>query len=112
MFAAGKKGVLFASGGEEIENRDMENEKTADCKEIFALLSEYLDQELTPQTCTDIEAHLGHCPPCIEFLDSLKRSIRVCHECHPAEPLPPLAPETKERLLAAYRKAVAARNGE
>ncbi len=80
-----------------------------DCKEVFALLSEYLDAELTPETCQEIEAHLAGCPPCIEFLESLKRSIRICRNCEPAEPLPPLSRETEARLRDAYRKAMAAR---
>jgi RNA polymerase sigma-70 factor (ECF subfamily) len=87
----------------------MEHEHKTGCKDVFALLSEYLDAELTPDLCAGIEAHLEHCPPCIDFLESLKRSIRLCRDCQPAEPLPPLAPETKERLLTAYRKALAAR---
>jgi len=76
-----------------------------DCKQVFALLSEYLDAELSPATCEEIQAHLAACPPCIEFLESLKRSIRLCHQCESAE-APPLASEAREQLLAAYRKTL------
>ena len=48
------------------------------CKEIFALLSEYLDMELTPDSCLELESHLEGCPPCIDFLESLRKSINLC----------------------------------
>jgi anti-sigma factor (TIGR02949 family) len=77
-----------------------------DCIQVFALLSQYLDAELNPASCEEIQAHLAGCPPCIEFLESLKRTIRLCHHCEAAEAPPPLAPEAREQLLAAYRKTL------
>jgi anti-sigma factor (TIGR02949 family) len=88
----------------------MEPDKHSDdCKQIFALLSEYLDAELNPENCEDIKAHLAGCPPCIEFLESLKRTVRLCHNCEPAGAPSPLGPETREQLLAAYRKSLSRR---
>jgi RNA polymerase sigma-70 factor (ECF subfamily) len=81
-----------------------------DCKQLFALLSEYLDAELNPQSCEEIRAHLAACPPCVEFLESLKRTVRLCHDCEPAEAPPPLSPETREQLLAAYQKTIGGRS--
>jgi RNA polymerase sigma-70 factor (ECF subfamily) len=75
----------------------------ARCRDVFALLSEYLDRELTPQSCAEIEAHLAGCPPCIEFLDSLKRTIRLCHDCEETGKPRPLSAEQREKLVAAYR---------
>ena len=77
-----------------------------DCKRVFALLSEYLDAELNPESCEDIKAHLAGCPPCIEFLESLKQTVRLCHNCEAAETPSPLDPEAREQLLAAYRKSL------
>ena len=42
------------------------------CKQIFALLSEYLDLELPPEACSEIELHMTDCAPCIEFSESSK----------------------------------------
>ena len=39
-----------------------------ECARVFALLSEYLDQELPAATCDELEQHLGGCPQCIEFI--------------------------------------------
>jgi anti-sigma factor (TIGR02949 family) len=77
-----------------------------DCKEVFALLSEYLDAELNPENCEEIKQHLAGCPPCIEFLESLKRTVSLCHDCEPADQPPPLSPADREKLLAAYRKSI------
>jgi anti-sigma factor (TIGR02949 family) len=81
-------------------------EKHENCKDVFAMLSEYLDRELNAETCADIEAHLADCPPCIEFLNSLKRTIGLCKDCEPVEAPPPLTPQQKDQLVAAYRKAL------
>jgi anti-sigma factor RsiW len=82
-----------------------------DCKQMFALLSEYLDAELPAKTCAEIEAHLAGCPPCIEFLESLKRTVRMCH-CYEAAEMPgPLSDEVRERLLSAYRKTLSSPDG-
>jgi predicted anti-sigma-YlaC factor YlaD len=77
-----------------------------DCKEMFALLSEYLDQELAPQSCEEIERHLQHCPPCIEFVQSLRKSVEVCHDCGEVEKPAPLSEPDKQKLRAAYREAM------
>jgi predicted anti-sigma-YlaC factor YlaD len=83
----------------------------ADCKEIFALLSEYLDAELDPASCSEIEKHLKDCQPCIEFLNSLKRTVRLCGSCAPPDQPAPLTPAQKDQLLQAYRRSMAARRG-
>ncbi len=84
-----------------------EHKHDESCLEVFALLSQYLDAELAPASCAEIEKHLAGCQPCIEFLESLKRSVKVCHDCDPAAESPaPLDPKVRERLLAAYKGAV------
>jgi anti-sigma factor RsiW len=80
------------------------HEHNDNCKEIFALLSEYLDVELPPEACGQIEQHLAGCPPCIEFTESLRRTIELCRGYRPTELPGPLAKEAREQLLAAYRK--------
>jgi anti-sigma factor RsiW len=81
-----------------------------ECKEIFAQLSAYLDADLPAATCEEIQAHIADCPPCIEFVNSLRRTVELCHGHASGEQPAPLAGETRERLLAAYREMMAARN--
>lgn len=78
--------------------------RPSECKEIFALLSEYLDQELPDDICRQIDAHVSGCPPCVEFVDSLKKTIELCHSYRSQDLPGPLPASAREDLLAAYRK--------
>ena len=81
------------------------------CREIFAELSAYLDADLPPDACAEIEEHLAGCPPCIEFVNSLRRTVELCREYrHGALPTP-LGEGARVRLLAAYQKMTASRKG-
>jgi anti-sigma factor (TIGR02949 family) len=51
-----------------------------DCKKIFERISEYLDGELGPDTCQEIEQHLMECPECMDCFDALKKSIALCRK--------------------------------
>jgi RNA polymerase sigma-70 factor (ECF subfamily) len=48
------------------------------CKELFAALSDYIDQELDPSLCEDLQRHLGDCSPCQVYLASLEETVRRC----------------------------------
>lgn len=48
------------------------------CLEMFAKLSEYIDNELDDLTCRDIERHARECIRCQTCLETLKRSIELC----------------------------------
>ncbi|HWE49949.1 MAG TPA: zf-HC2 domain-containing protein [Bryobacteraceae bacterium] len=80
------------------------------CKEVFALLSEYLNLELPPDACNEVEAHLAGCPPCIEFVESLRKTVELCHRYQPAEVPEPLGASAREQLLEAYKKMLATRS--
>jgi predicted anti-sigma-YlaC factor YlaD len=82
---------------------------TSKCKEIFALLSEYLNLELPPDACKAIDEHLAGCPPCIEFAESLRSTIALCQEYRPSEMPAPLSEDARTRLSRAWRNMVAAR---
>ncbi len=79
------------------------------CKEIFAMLSAYLDAELPLETCQEIEQHISGCKPCIEFVESLRKTIQFCHGYQAREIPAPIAQSARDELLAAYRKMLAAR---
>ena len=48
------------------------------CKRLFSRLSDYLDQELDPSLCQNMEGHLGDCSPCQAYLASLEETVRRC----------------------------------
>jgi len=92
------------------EENEMElHERTENCKEVFALLSEYLNLELPPGACQEIETHLAGCPPCIEFAESLRKTVELCRRYRPAEAPEPLGENAREQLLDVYQRMLGAR---
>ncbi|PLX41425.1 MAG: hypothetical protein C0608_05680 [Deltaproteobacteria bacterium] len=47
------------------------------CKEILEKLSEYIDEELDPSMCDEIDEHMGDCPPCVAFMNTLKKTVKL-----------------------------------
>jgi RNA polymerase sigma-70 factor (ECF subfamily) len=84
-------------------------ERTEKCKEVFSMLSEYLNVELPPDACQEIETHLAGCPPCIDFAESLRKTVELCRSYCPTELPAPIGEEARQKLLAAYQKMLAAR---
>ncbi len=60
----------------------------AACRELFANLSEYLDERVEPRTCEEIRQHIEGCPSCVAFLRDLRGAIDRCRAmdatCDPA----------------------------
>lgn len=50
------------------------------CREILDNLSAYIDAELDPSLCEEIEEHMKGCNPCIAFLNTLKKTV-VLYKC-------------------------------
>lgn len=61
--------------------------RPAECRELFANLSEYLDARVEPRTCEQMRAHIEKCPACIAFLKDLRAAVDRCRsfevECDP-----------------------------
>lgn len=53
-------------------------ERPAECRELFANLSEYLDARVEPGTCEQMRAHIERCPACVAFLKDLRAAIDRC----------------------------------
>jgi len=73
------------------------------CREIFERLSEYLDAELPPDLCERIELHMAGCAPCEEFLESLRRTVRLVAEVD----APTMPAELHEAVKQAYARLLA-----
>ena len=50
------------------------------CREILDNLSAYIDAELDPSLCDEIERHMAGCNPCVAFLNTLKKTV-VLYRC-------------------------------
>ena len=79
------------------------------CKEVLALLSDYLDFELPPDACEQIQNHLAGCTPCEEFAESLRKTVAMCRTFQPRAMPAPLTAEARSQLEAAWKKMLASR---
>jgi anti-sigma factor RsiW len=87
-------------------------ERRGDCREMMALLSDYLNLELPPEACAAVEHHLAGCGACEEFAASLRQTVELCRRYAPAEMPAPLSGQAREELEAAWRRVVESRRGE
>ncbi len=55
-----------------------EQHNCKDCKKIFDKLSEYIDRELNEEECLVFEEHIRNCKPCLDFLETLKSTVKLC----------------------------------
>jgi len=49
------------------------------CVNLLGSLSEYIDGELNPELCAEIEKHLAGCEDCRVVLNTTKRTIDLVH---------------------------------
>ena len=73
------------------------------CKEMFAELSNYLDDELDDSLCEELEKHMDGCEPCKAFLSSLEKSIQQCRTAPNESPDPRVAARLRRELMAEYQ---------
>ena len=73
------------------------------CKDIFADLSNYLDDELDDSMCEELEKHMQGCEPCIAFLTSLEKTIEQCHHEPDQLPNPEVAAKFRRELMERYK---------
>jgi anti-sigma factor RsiW len=84
----------------------------SDCKQIFELLSQYLDGELPPAASEEFRRHIQDCAPCVDFVESLKKSMKLSREYQPGEQPPELPAAVKKSLSEAYARAIGSRRRE
>src|SRR5678815_3130732 len=59
------------------------------CPDILSLFSRYLEGEISPEMCADMERHLESCPQCRTTCDSLRRTLALCHTSGTGVRVPP-----------------------
>lgn len=50
------------------------------CLEYINDLNDYLDGEIDPSLCAEIEAHVGECNNCSIMVDTLRQTVKLCRE--------------------------------
>ena len=66
------------------------------CRELLGSLSSYIDGDLSPELCEELEKHLAGCTDCQVVLNTTKRTIDLVHS--PIEK-PDLPEDVRERLF-------------
>ena len=66
------------------------------CEELLGSLSSYIDGDLPPKLCEELEKHLAGCNDCRVVLNTTKRTIDLVHT--PIEK-PDLPEDVRERLF-------------
>ncbi len=77
------------------------------CKEMFAELSSYLDDELDDSLCEELEKHMDGCEPCKTFLTSLEKSVQQCRTSPNETPDPRVAARLRQATLSEYQRLMA-----
>ncbi|MCS7225161.1 MAG: anti-sigma factor [Armatimonadetes bacterium] len=70
------------------------------CEDLLKALSDYLDGDIDPQICQELEKHLAECDPCQVVIDNLKKTILLYRKGEPF----PLPTEFQERLHSLIRE--------
>jgi RNA polymerase sigma-70 factor (ECF subfamily) len=98
-------------GGARIENKHSLTAESRPChlrcREMFAELSDYLDDELDDSLCEELEKHMAGCQPCQAFLRSLENSIQKCRTAADESSDPSFAARVRRKLLSDYKDLMA-----
>lgn len=66
------------------------------CSEVQRLLFDYAQGNLEEEKARRLEKHLSDCPPCLEFVESYKKTVSACRQ-H-GKPKTEMPPELKKKL--------------
>ncbi len=76
-------------------------DRPPECREIFANLSEYLDDRMDAGSCEQMRLHIEACPACVAFIGDLRRAIDRCRNLE-FVPEADLAPRLRSLLTKEY----------
>jgi anti-sigma factor RsiW len=59
------------------ENHDHEH---GSCRKLLSTLGDYVDGELSPELCADLERHMKDCERCRVVVDTMRKTIELYQE--------------------------------
>ena len=74
------------------------------CDDLIQNLSDYIDGELEPELCKELEDHLKDCRNCRLMVDSLKMTVKLCKDGRCEELPPALNKKLNEKLAERWKK--------
>jgi anti-sigma factor RsiW len=69
------------------------------CRELVELITDYLEDRLSPRERARFEAHLADCEPCRTYMEQFRQTIGALGRL----PEETLSPEATAALLRAFR---------
>ena len=77
------------------------------CRELVDFVIGYLDGTLSPEESAVFEEHLRVCPPCVDYLNTYRQTIRLGKAACCGEPAqkPPEMPEALVKAILAARRS-------
>jgi hypothetical protein len=69
------------------------------CQEVVELVTDYLEQALSPEEASLFEQHLNFCEGCVWYVDQLRTTATVVGEVSEEH----ISPEARDRLMGAFR---------
>jgi anti-sigma factor RsiW len=70
------------------------------CQQLIEALNDYVDGEIDPALCEQLEPHLGGCNPCQVVVDTIRKTITL----YKGEQEYEIPFECRQRLHAALRE--------
>jgi anti-sigma factor RsiW len=78
----------------------------AECNEIVALLSDYLDRDLPTETCATVARHLESCSACGVAAEELRSTVNLCRQYRMESKPGPLPREKQDELRQVFQKTL------
>ena len=70
------------------------------CQQAVELVTDYLEDNLSPRARRRFEAHLAGCPHCTEYLAQMRETIRLTGRLTPED----ISPEMRADFTDLYRR--------
>ncbi len=70
------------------------------CQQVVELVTDYLEDALSPRDRRRFEAHLRRCPHCTEYIDQMRTVIRLSGRLSPED----LSPHVQDEFLALFHR--------
>jgi len=70
------------------------------CEQLLKAINDYVDGQIDPAVCKDLEQHLAGCNPCQVVVDNIRKTITLYRGGQPY----PMPPELCQRLRQVLRE--------
>jgi predicted anti-sigma-YlaC factor YlaD len=75
------------------------NVEQLSCQELVELVTDYLEEALSPEETVRFDEHLARCAGCTAYLEQIRETIALTGRLTPES----LSPEAEHELLDAFR---------